>query len=61
MYQIKSSFSRHLQVDLSNEEYRFKSKNKHWVPTRIHHTIDTFIEATNKDIDEQQMETKKSS
>ena len=37
------------QADLSDEECRFKSKNnKHQVPTKTHHTIDTFIEATKK-------------
>ena len=41
------------QAGLSNKEYRFKSKNKHWVPTKIHHAIDTFLEATKKDINEQ--------
>ena len=36
------------QTDLSDEEHRFNSKNKHWVPTKIHHTIGIFIEATTK-------------
>ena len=44
----------HKQVDLSDEESRFKSKNdKHRVPTKTHHTINTFIEATKIDINEQ--------
>lgn len=37
------------QADLFDEKYRFKSKdNKHWVCTKILHTIDTFKEATKK-------------
>ena len=45
-------YGTHKQADLSDEEYRFKSKNKHWVPTKTehHHTIDTFIESKKKDI-----------
>ena len=49
------------QADLSDDEYRFKIKSKHWVSTKIHHTVDTFIEATKKDINEQLTKTKKSS
>ena len=41
------------QVDLSDEEYRFRNKNKHWVPTKVHHTIGPFIEAIKKDTNEQ--------
>ena len=41
------------QVDLSDEEYRFRNKNKHCVPTKMHHTIGPFIEAIKKDTDEQ--------
>ena len=48
-------------MDLSGEEYRFKSKNKHWVPTKVHYTIDTFIEVAKNDINEQLTKTKKSS
>ena len=47
------------QVDLSDEAHRFKSKIKYWVPTKIDHAIDTLIEVTKKDIDEQLTETKK--
>ena len=36
------------QTDLSDGEHGFNSKNKHWVPTKIHHTIGIFIEATTK-------------
>ena len=36
-------------MDLSDEDYRFKSKkNKLWAVTKTHHTTDTFIEATKK-------------
>ena len=49
------------QADLSNKEYRFKGKNKHWVPTKIHHALDTFMEATKKDINEQLTKILKSS
>ena len=49
----------HFQDTLSDEAYRFKSKIKCWVPTKIDHAIDTLIEATKKDIDEQLTETKK--
>lgn len=39
----------HKQADFFDEKYRFKSKdNKHWVSTKILHTIDTFKEATKK-------------
>ena len=47
------------QADLSDEE--FKSKSKYWVPTKTHHTIDPFIEATKNGINEQLTKTKKSS
>ena len=40
-------------MDLSNEEYRFKNKSKHWVPTKINRAIDLFIERTKKYINEQ--------
>ena len=36
------------EADLFDKEYRFKSKNKDWVPTRIHHTVDTFMEVSKK-------------
>ena len=36
------------QADLSDAEYRFKSKSKNWVPTKIHHAIDTFLDTTKK-------------
>ena len=36
------------QANLSDKQYRFKSKSNSWVPTKIHHTIDTFIEAAKK-------------
>ena len=45
------------QVDLSGKEYRFKSKIKHWDPTKTHHKIDTFIEATKEDSNEQLTKT----
>ena len=39
----------HKQADFFDEKYRFKGKdNKHWVFTKILHTIDTFKEATKK-------------
>ena len=37
--------------NLSSEEDRFqKSTNKNWIPTNIHHSIETFIEATPNEI-----------
>ena len=36
------------QADLFDEEYRFKSKSKHWAPTKTDDTVDTFIEARKK-------------
>ena len=63
MHQINSPFSRYHQTSrrLSNKEYRFKSKSKRWVPTKIHHALDTFMEATKKDINEQLAKILKSS
>ena len=46
------------QIDLSNKKYRFERKSKYWVLTKIHHTVDTSIEATKKkDINEQLTKT----
>ena len=36
------------EAELSDKEYRFKSKSKHWVPTKTHDTIDTFTKVTKK-------------
>ena len=37
------------QTDLSDREFRFKSKNnKYWSPKKTDHTRHTFIEATKK-------------
>ena len=44
---LKAHFQGTLKVaELSDEEYRFKNKSKYWVPKNLHHTRDTFIEAT---------------
>ena len=46
------------QVDLSDEAYKFKSKIKYWVLTKIDHAIDTH-RSNKKYIDEQLTKTKK--
>ena len=59
MIKLRAHFGVNESYDPNAEENIFKTTDKTWEPKETHHTVSTFIDAINNEIQQEQMNNRK--